>query len=186
MVAAVRGPKATEEPEDIIAAYLPAVLRQDAFLSNFLRVFDSIERPLLQMLDAIDCYFDPALTRVELLPWLATWVGEDLPETWSASARRALIKEAASIHRARGTKAGLKRALELVSGRKVLLTENTAGLRLDGDAQLGINTSLQDAEPNTIQVVICGGGDGVDLGAVTEVIERLKPAHAAFTIRTAE
>jgi hypothetical protein len=44
---------------------------------------------------------------------------------------------------------------------------------------------LQDTEPNTIQVVICGG-DGVDLEAVIEVIERLKPAHAAFSIRTAE
>jgi hypothetical protein len=66
-----------------------------------------------------------------------------------------------------------------------LVTENTGGLRLDADARLGINTSLQDAEPYTIRVVICGA-DGVDMDAVTDVIERLKPAHAAYSIETAE
>lgn len=185
MVIAIRPSTAPEQPDDIIAPYLPAILRQDPFLSNLLRVFDSVLRPLLQMLDAFDCYFDPKLTPSEMISWLGTWVGEEIPGSWPEAARRALVKEAATIHRMRGTKAGLKRALELVTGREVLVTENTAGLRLDPDAKLGINTSLQDQEPYTIWVVICGG-DGVDLDAVTDVIERLKPAHAAYSIKTAE
>ena len=185
MVTAVRPAASTEEPDEIIAPYLPAILRQDAFLANLLRVFDELLRPLLQTLDALDSYFDPTLTPAELVPWLATWVGEEMPVSWPMAARRAMVKEAATIHRMRGTKAGLKRALELVTGREVLVTENTSGLRLDADAKLGLNTSLQDPEPYTIWVVICGG-DGVDLDAVTDIIERLKPAHAAYSIKTAE
>jgi phage tail-like protein len=190
MVLAERPPERTysevsEDAEDILATYLPVMLRQDPFLANFLRVFDSILRPLLEQLDAIDCYFDPDLTPANLLPWLGSWLGEELPRSWPESARRALLREAAAIHRARGTQSGLKRALELVTGREVLVIDSSTGLRLDGEAQLGINSSLEIPDPNTIHVVI-HGGSGVDLGAVTDVIQRLKPAHAAFSIRVVD
>jgi phage tail-like protein len=172
----------SQDSEDILARYLPGILRQDPFLANFLRVFDSMLRPMLEMLDAIDYYFDPDLMPSDLLSWLGNWVGEELPRSWPESARRALIREAASIHRTRGTQAGLKRALEVVTGREVLVIDSSTGLRLDGEAKLGINSSLEVPEPNTIHVVI-HGGSGVDLSAVTDVIKRLKPAHAAFSIR---
>jgi phage tail-like protein len=174
---------AAEDAEDVLAAYLPAILRQDPFMADFLRIFDAQLRPLLQMLDALDCYFDPDLTPPELLPWLAGWVGEDSTDVKKVSSTRSLIKEAAAIHRSRGTRKGLKRAIELVGGHEALITENTSGLRLDADAKLGINTSLQDADPNNIHIVILADGGGVDLEAVTEVAEKLRPAHAAFTIR---
>ena len=174
----------TERQDDILASFLPAILRQDPFLANFLRIFDAQLRPLLQMLDAVDHYFDPRMTPSELLPWLAGWAGEELPETWQDANRRALVAQAAAIHRARGTRKGLKKALELLNGCEVLITENTAGLRLDADAKLGINTSLQDVDPNKIHIVIRNGGNGVDLEAVNDVAERLKPAHAELVIRT--
>jgi phage tail-like protein len=173
------------EPEDILADYLPGILRNDPFLANFLRIFDSLLRPLLQQLDAVDHYFDPMLTPPELLPWLEKWIGAETLRTWPEPARRSLVKEAAVLHRTRGTRACLKRALELVTGRTVLVIENSNGLRLDGDGELGINTTLEPLETNTIYIVIRGGGD-VDLRSVTEVVQRLKPAHAAFSIRIAD
>jgi len=172
------------EEEVILASYLPGILRNDPFLSNFLRVFDSILRPILQQLDAIDYYFDPRLTPTELLAWLETWVSDEILRTLSEPARRALLQEAAILHRSRGTHACLRRALELVTGCDVLIIENSDGLRLDEDGELGINTSLQDPLPDTISVLI-RGGDDVDLRAVNDVIHRLKPAHAAFTVRVA-
>ena len=173
------------EEEDILATYLPGILRSDPFLSNFLRIFDSMLRPLLQQLDAMDCYFDARLTPPELLSWLETWVSEQTQRTLSEPARRALLQEAAVLHRTRGTHACLRRALELVTGSNVLIIENSDGLRLDEDGELGINTSLQDPQSDTISVVIRGGTD-VDLRAVNDVIHSLKPAHAAFTVRVTD
>lgn len=174
-----------EEVEDILATFLPGILRSDHFLANFMRVFDSMLRPLLQQLDAMDYYFDPRLTPPEMLAWLETWVSPDIQRTLSVSARRALLQEAAILNRTRGTHACLKRALELVTGRDVLIIENSDGLRLDEDGELGINTSLQDSQSDTISVVI-RGGIGVDLRSVNDVIQRLKPAHADFSVRVTQ
>jgi phage tail-like protein len=168
--------------EDILASFLPGILRSDPFLSNFMRVFDSILRPLLQQLDAMDYYFDPRLTPSEILPWLETWVSFSTQRTLSPSARRALLSEAAVLHRTRGTRACLKRALELVTGCDVLIIENSGGLRLDEDGELGINTTLQEPEADMIHVVLRGGIE-VDLQAVNDVVQQFKPAHAAFTVR---
>jgi phage tail-like protein len=196
MVTAERPPQASFDPpspapvqtlveEDILASFLPGILRSDHFLSNFMRVFDSILRPLLQQLDAVEYYFDPRVTPPELLPWLETWVSEETQRTLSEPARRALLREAATLHRTRGTHTCLKRALELVTGNEVLIIENSDGMRLDEDGELGINTSLQASQFDNISVIIRGGID-VDLRSVNDVIHRLKPAHAAFSVRVTE
>jgi phage tail-like protein len=139
-------------------------------------------RPLLEQLDALDCYFDPRMTPPELLPWLETWVSISTQRTLSEPARRALLREAAMLHRTRGTHACLKRALELVTGCEVLVIENSGGLRLDDDGELGINTTLQEPESDMIHIVLRGGIE-VDLQAVNDVIQQFKPAHAAFSVR---
>jgi len=172
--------------EDLLAQYLPGVLRQDPFLTNFLRVFDSILRPILQTIDAVDGYLDPDLAPAALVGWLATWVGEDLEERLPEKTRRALVREAASLHRQRGTRAGLRRAIEVLTGVEPLVIENTPGLRLDADARLGLNTSLQPVEPNSIHIRLPASPAGVDLESVSEVVRRMKPAHASYSVRSTE
>jgi hypothetical protein len=93
-----------------------------------------------------------------------------------------LLREAAILHRTRGTAACLRRALELATGCEVRVIENSDGLRLDEDGDLGINTSLQGSRSDMINVVIRGNTE-VDLRAVTDVVQRLKPAHAEFSVR---
>jgi phage tail-like protein len=175
----------TNGPE-ILAPYMPAILRRDPFMGNLLSMFDELLRPLLELLDAADCYFDPKLAPMPMVEYLGTWVGEQLLQSWPESAKRRLVGEAAWIHRARGTRAGLKRALELVTGKEVLVTDNTNGLRLDEDATLGINTDLQAPEPHQINIVLRGKRDDIDMDAVNVVIRKLKPAHAVFRVTTTE
>jgi phage tail-like protein len=151
-----------------------------------LRAFDSILRPLIETIDSIDSYFDPDLAPAELLPWLAAWVGAEIDDRWPEEVRRALIKETVGLHRERGTAAGLRRALKIVTGQDVLVLENTAGLRLDEGARLGLNTELSDPQPHTIYVTIQGDAAGVDMEALHEVIRRMKPAHATYSVRTTE
>ena len=169
--------------EDLLAQYLPGVLRQDPFLTSFLRVFDSILRPILQTIDAVDDYLDPDLAPAALVGWLATWVGEDLEERLPEKTRRALVREAGKLHRERGTRAGLRRAIEVLTGVEPLVIENTPGLRLDADSRLCINTALLDSSPNNIYIVVQGGGGAVDSDAISRVVDSLAPAHAKVTVR---
>lgn len=180
------GRRTSEGPDDILAQYLPAILSQDPFLTNFLRVFDSILRPLLGTIDSVDSYLDPSLTPAGFLDWLAGWVGEEQAAGLREAAQRTLLKEAVAIHRGRGTKSALKRALSILTESEALVTENTTGLRLDGDAQLGINTSLEEPESNTIHVTLLKSADEVDLEAVGDLLRKLKPAHASYSLRTTE
>ena len=177
---------ATAEREEILARYLPGVLRQDTFLANFLRVFDDLLQPILATIGSVDSYLDPNLTPAEMVEFLAAWVGEELTPKLPERAKRALVKEAAWLHRARGTREGLRRAFEIVVGEEVQVSENTAGLRLDEDVQLGINSSLEAREPHTIHILLPRSAAGIDIQVVEEILRRFKPAHAICRIHTKE
>jgi phage tail-like protein len=169
------------EPE-FLARFMPAIFRQDPFMARLLRMFDEMLNPLLETVDAVDCYFDPLMTPPAFVEWLASWVGEELSPSWPDRSRRALVSEAAWIHRARGTQAGLKRAVELVAGCEALVIDNTEGLRLDEDGRLGVNTALQASNQNRINIVLRGSAADIDLEAVNDVVRKLKPAHCVFSV----
>ena len=182
----VRPIRVLEGEPEFLAKYLPAVLRQDPFTQRLLRLFDEMLRPLLATIDSVDYYLDPLLTPPAFVEWLASWVGEELSPAWPDRSRRALITEAAWIHRARGTRAGIKRAVELVAGCEALVIDNTIGLRLDEDGKLGLNTVLQASEPHRIHIVLRSSAGEIDLAAVNEVVRRLKPASAVFSVELAD
>ena len=173
------------EPE-FLAKYMPAIFRQDPFMQRLLRMFDEMLRPLLETVDAVDCYFDPLMTPPAFVDWLASWVGEELSPSWPDHSRRALVSEAAWIHRARGTQAGIKRAVELVAGCEALVIDNTEGLRLDEDGRLGVNTALQASNQNRINIVLRGSAADIDLEAVNDVVRKLKPAHCVFSVELSD
>jgi len=173
------------EPE-FLAKYMPAIFRQDPFMQRLLRLFDEMLRPLLETVDAVDCYLDPLMTPPPFVEWLASWVGQDLSPAWPDRSRRALVSEAAWIHRARGTQAGIKRAVELVAGCEALVIDNTEGLRLDEDGRLGVNTALQASNQNRINIVLRGSATDIDMEAVNDVVRKLKPAHCVFSVELAD
>ena len=175
-----------ESQPEFLAKYMPAIFRQDPFMQRLLRMFDEMLRPLLGTVDAVDCYFDPLITPPAFVEWLGAWVGEELSPSWPDRSRRALVSEAAWIHRARGTHAGIKRAVELVAGCEALVIDNTEGFRLDEDGRLGVNTALQPPERNRIQIVLRGSAADIDLEAVNDVVRKLKPAHCAFSVELAD
>jgi phage tail-like protein len=172
--------------EEILAPHLPAVLRQDPFLSSFLQIFDSVLRPVLDTVGAIDSYFDPGLVPSRFLEWLGGWVGEGLDDRLPEDAWRTFIAEAAELHRARGTRVGLKRAIEIAASAEPLIIENTGGLRLDVDARLGLNTTLNEIDPNSLHITLPAKAAAYDLELIGEVVRRFKPAHATYSIRTTE
>ncbi|MBW4493633.1 MAG: phage tail protein I [Oscillatoria princeps RMCB-10] len=123
--------------------YLPAHLQSDAFLGRFLLAMERIltgltpgepddiipEQGLEYYLDRIHIYFTVTADKAEnqtpadFLPWLASWVAASLREDWDESFKRQFIGNIATFYRLRGTKAGVKRLLELYTREEVKIYE---------------------------------------------------------------
>lgn len=106
----------TEQKKSRYLEYLPAIYHEDPFLGEFLLPFEKVLTGFEELLSNIDCYFAPALTDTDFLPWLANWVALVLDEDWEEPKRRHLIGEAVELYRWRGTVRGLKRYLEIYTG----------------------------------------------------------------------
>lgn len=111
---------ATRHP---IVGTLPALLQDDPFLQRFTAGLDDLLVPFLATLDSLHGYVDPALAPEDFLGWLAGWVGLDLDPRWPVGVRRALLGRAAEVQDARGTLAGLRAELALLTGCPVEVCE---------------------------------------------------------------
>ncbi|TKK89558.1 hypothetical protein FDA94_09210 [Herbidospora galbida] len=102
---------------------LPTVLRSPD-LGDLLMVFEKLldgidddapasSPPLAQLIETLPDLYDPARTRADLLPWLAGWLGFELPPGWTVEQRRRVIAGIMDLHLRRGTRAGLAGLLDL-------------------------------------------------------------------------
>ena len=68
-------------------AYLPALYQDDEFMGKFLLIFESILKPIENIVDNSALYFDALMTPEPILPWLACWVDLALDPTWPIERR---------------------------------------------------------------------------------------------------
>lgn len=163
-----------------LAARLPAVLQEDAFLQRFLMAFDDALAPVFTTLDGLDSYLDPWLAPEDFLNWLAEWVGVRLDDSWSAAQRRDVVAHAATIHRRRGTVPGVADAVRLAVGGVVDVQvedsggaawSSTPGAELPGRAAAALH----------IRVYAAARAD-VNLRRLEGIINAVKPAHVPHTL----
>ena len=162
--------------------YLPAVYWDDPFMGRFLRIFEDILSPLQTTVNRRSEQFDASLAPPAMLQFLATWVGADEMGEFPEPKFRRLIKNAVRLHQLRGTKQGLKLALEVVTNKRPYITEYSPGLVLGEDAILGLNTSLQEGRPLQVHIVFDSPESEVDLPLVHDIIRRYKPAGTVYTV----
>nr|WP_062337180.1 phage tail protein [Herbidospora sakaeratensis] len=111
--------------------HLPAVLRSkdladllDVFEKTLSGIDDGVATPgapLAPLIEALPDLYDPARTRPEFLPWLAGWLGFELPPGWTVAQRRRVVAGVMGLHLRRGTHQGLAELLDLavpVAGRQ--------------------------------------------------------------------
>jgi phage tail-like protein len=168
--------------------YLPAPFQADPFMARFLMIFESVLGPIERTIDNLAYYFDPRLTPVELLPWLASWVGLELDENWPIAQQRQLVLWAATLQRWRGTRRALREHLRLYTGRTPLIVENFQGMRVGQDAVLGLNTQIgagsAAAAGHWITVTVFSEKpDALDESILRHIIELEKPAHVGYTLQ---
>jgi phage tail-like protein len=161
--------------------YLPMPYQGDQFMGRFLLIFESILGPIEGTIDNAASYFDPRITPVEWLPWLASWMGLELDENWPLARRRELVARAAELLRIQGTRRGLREHLTIYAGRVPLIVENFNGVRLGQDAVMGINSRIGELLPHSLDITVLADRP-LDEQVVRGIIELHKPAHVAYTL----
>jgi phage tail-like protein len=97
--------------------YLPAVYRQEpesaSFLERFLANPEGFFTALEDKVIAVRLIFDVGNAPSETLDWLADWFGVMLDPAWGDERRRLLLRHIMLFFQYRGTRRGLRMALEL-------------------------------------------------------------------------
>ncbi len=165
--------------------YLPAIYRDDEFMGQFLRIFEDVLGPIENTVGNLPLYFDPRLAPEDVLPWLASWVGIALDPALPVARRRELVASAAELYRWRGTRRGLIEYLRISTGVVPEITEHIAGMRLDPETKLGVDTRLGSSGAGHYFGVIMRAvaPNRLDEKAVRAIIDAQKPAHTVYTLQ---
>jgi len=175
--------------------YLPAVYREDntsaSFLDRFLANFEGMLTELEGRVESAQALFDYASAPPEALMWLAGWLGALLDDHWEEWRRRFFLANAAELYRRRGTRRGLLAAVRLALDRcptDSLFDDDDEGApfgyRLSEAFRQG---DAAGAHRFTLLAPIDLAASPVDRLSVREsvaaVVERERPAHAAFDVQ---
>jgi phage tail-like protein len=166
-----------------LGATLPAMLQDDPFLQRFTAGLDEVLLPFLATLDSLDCYVDPDLAPEDFLGWLAGWVGLDLDLRWPVTVRRALLRNAAQVQNARGTAAGLRDEIALLTGCAVEVCDPGGvacspqpGGALPPEGPTGVLVRVLDA-PAELR-----DPDGEARSRLNRAVRAAVPAHLPVTV----
>lgn len=156
--------------------YLPAMYQEDAFLGQFLRIFEEILSPIQELVVALPEQFDPRIASPAMVQSVAGWVHVQQIPRMPDTRWREFVLEAVWLHRWRGTKKALRRAIEIVFQQRPLITEYAGGLVLSGDASLGVNTVLNSREALKFTITFECPENSIDRRLLEVIIQTYKPA----------
>ncbi|MCU1693847.1 MAG: phage tail protein [Frankiales bacterium] len=168
------------EPALPMVLQLPAVYQEDEFTTRFLSAFDVVLAPVVATLDDLHAYVDPALAPDDFLAWLAGWVGVTLEAAGSPAARRAVVGQAVSLHRQRGTVRGIAELARLAVGEDVQVDVEESGAATWSRVPRGALPGTPDARVRV--VVRSADPDAVDVGRLTRLVTAAAPAHVVLEI----
>lgn len=166
-----------------LGGLMPAVFQDDSFTMRWTQALDEVLAPVPAVLDSIEAYFDPLLAPEDFLAWLAGWCGMTLDENWPLPRRRAVVSAAAELYRVRGTLAGLRRHVELVTGGRVEVADNGGVTWSATPGDLGA-TAGPDGPSLTIRVSVADPAE-LNVRALDALISAIKPAHVVHRLEVA-
>ena len=152
--------------------------QEDDFAQGLCDGLDEVLAPVMATLGCLDAYFDPALTPLDFLDWLAGWVGVSLDQNWPELRRRALVARAGDLYRWQGTARGIAEHVALYSG--VVPEVEDSGGAVWSPAPGG---SLPGrAEPEVVVRVRSEDPGAIDLQHLDAIVAAAKPAHVAHRV----
>ncbi len=153
---------------------LPSLYQDDDLTCRFTAGLDEVLAPVLSTLDNLWAYFDPRLCPPDLLPWLASWVGVELPADLPEPVRRELVATAGGWQRGRGTAAALAEQLRRLTGAVVEVAD-------DGGTTWSTapGAPVRPCGPGVVRVVVRGDADRE---RVLAVAREAVPAHVPVRV----
>ena len=99
-----------------IGGTLPGLYADDSFAQRLCEGLDELLAPVLATLDCLPAYLDPGTAPLDLLEWLAGWVGIAVAPGLPDARRRQLVAAAARLYVWRGTPFAISTIVELTTG----------------------------------------------------------------------
>lgn len=156
-----------------IARLLPGVFQRTvqpgAPLAALLEVMEALHAPSEAVLSGLESHFDPRRAPERFVPFLARWVGMDLPVTTGLGRLRELVAAAVEISRWRGTARGLRLFLTTATGRT--------------DFEVDEAVPGPDGRPRPFHIRVRAPAQVAGHRLLLErIIEREKPAYVTYEL----
>jgi phage tail-like protein len=161
-----------------LRAALPAIYQEGDFGLRFIGALEALLDPIVALLDSLPGHISPEIAPRDMLRLMAAWLGIEIDEGWPEDRLRDLVRRAADLHRARGTKTGLELELALSFPHLPLRVEETGGVFHADDP-----AKLPKADPPGFVVYCDVPLEEAEQAAVARAIEHMKPVHVNFRLR---
>ena len=151
---------------------LPMGMLDDDFFLRFASMFESEATTLLAGADNIPNVVDPTVAPPEVVRWLGSWVGAArIDSSLDEMFQRRLVRSTSDSLAWRGTRAGLERFLQGITGQPARIDE-TGSVRRDAG---------QPAPRPFIRITVAGTA-GLDPAQFAALVADEVPANAAYEI----
>lgn len=157
---------------------LPAIYQDNDFGVRFVGALEPLLDPIVALLDSLPAHVDPDLAPEDVLALLAHWLGLEVDEAWPVDRKRELVRRGDELARRHGTRAGLELTLQIAFPEHPLRVEDSGTITWAG--KKGKTTDKSGAG----FVVYCDAPlDEHELGAVSRLIEQVKPVNVTYKLR---
>jgi phage tail-like protein len=157
---------------------LPAVYQENDFGVRFVGALEPLLDPIVALLDSLPAHVDPSLAPEDMLALLANWLGLEVDEAWPTASKRELVRRGDELARRHGTRAGLELTLKIAFPDHPLRVEDSGGVTWAGKAAKKADKSGAGF------IVYCDAPlDEHQLGAVSRLIEQVKPVNVTYKLR---
>ena len=161
---------------DWLLNQLPVGMLEDAFFTNFVRIFQEQATTYLDEIDSLEHMIDLTVAPDAMVRYLGRWIGvQNIDARLPHEEQRRFVRESGEILAWRGTKRGLTKLLELISGGPVVV-EETGGIYREHDAP-------HNPQRVRIQVQSTGWTTEADF---LELIQAEIPASVSFEARVGD
>jgi phage tail-like protein len=158
---------------------LPAIYQENELGVRFVGALEPLLDPIVALLDSLPAHIDADLAPEDMLSLLARWLGLEVDEAWPIERKRELVRRADELARGHGTRAGLELTLKIAFPDHPLRVEDGGGI---GWAGHEVKTPKGAAGAGF--VVYCDAPlDEHELGAVSRLIEQVKPVNVTYKLR---
>jgi phage tail-like protein len=120
--------------DDWLLHQLPVGMVEDDFLYRFVSIFQRVADTAMHQIDTLPHVFDPTVAPEPMVQTMARWLGvEWLDSSLDGRLQREIVLRYSELIQWRGTKRGLTRLLELLSGAPATVRDS-GGIFPEGES----------------------------------------------------